>query len=86
MQLGLVIGNASSTVKHPSLQGWKLLVVRLLAADGVSADGEPVLVFDPLGAGAGDRVVVTNDGRSTREMIGHDNTPARWQVIGIQDA
>ena len=50
MQVGQVVGHATSTVKHPSLSGWKLLVVKLLAIDGKS-DGEPVLAIDSLGAG-----------------------------------
>ena len=32
MQLGRVIGTAMSTVKHPSFQGERLLVVQLEAA------------------------------------------------------
>ena len=44
MQLGLVVGTATSTVKHASLRGQKLLVVQPLMADGKarrrrSADG-----------------------------------------------
>ena len=34
------------------MQGWKLLVVQPLAADGCTPDGEPVLAVDNLGAGA----------------------------------
>jgi ethanolamine utilization protein EutN len=49
MQLGTVVGTATSTIKHPSLEGQKLLVVQLLAADGRSPDGEPVLAVDSLG-------------------------------------
>jgi ethanolamine utilization protein EutN len=79
-----VIGHATSTVKHPSMQGWKLLVVQPLAADG-SPDGEPVLAVDRLGAGRRDRVIIGSDGKSTRELIGKMNTPVRWAVLGIQD-
>lgn len=86
MQLGRVIGTATSTVRHPTLAGWKLLVVQLLAADNRSPDGEPILAIDCLGAGRFDLVVVTNDGKATREMIGNSNTPARWSVLGMQDS
>lgn len=85
MQLGLVIGTATATVKHRSLEGWKLLLVQLLAADGRSPDGEPVLAVDNLGAGRGERVMLTNDGRYTRELLKDETTPARWSVIGIED-
>ena len=86
MQLGAVIGTATSTVKHPSMQGWKLLVVQLLAADGRSADGEPVLAVDSLGAGTGETVILSSDGKGTRELLKSDTTPVRWSVMGIRDA
>ena len=85
MQLARVVGTATSTVRHPTLAGWKLLLVQPLGPDGRSADGEPILAIDRLGAGKQDLVVVTNDGKATREMIGSDNTPARWSVLGIKD-
>jgi ethanolamine utilization protein EutN len=85
MQLGNVIGTATSTVKHASLAGQKLLVVQLLAADGVAPDGEPVLAIDASGAGKGSKVIVTSDGKATREFLKSDTTPVRWSVIGIQD-
>ena len=33
MQLGLVVGTATATTRHPSMRGWKLLVVQPLLAD-----------------------------------------------------
>ena len=85
MQLGSVVGIATSTVKHPSMEGWKLLVVQLLAADGQSPDGEPVLAVDRLGAGRGEKVILTSDGKGTRELLKSDTTPVRWSVMGIPD-
>lgn len=85
MQLGSVVGIATSTVKHPSMEGWKLLVVQLLAADGNSPDGEPVLAVDRLGAGRGEKVILTSDGKGTRELLKSDTTPVRWSVMGIPD-
>jgi ethanolamine utilization protein EutN len=85
VQLGRVVGAATSVCKHPSLQGWRLLVVQPLAADGASADGEPVLAVDRLGAARGQQVVITSDGRGTRELLGSTTTPVRWSVMGIRD-
>ena len=84
MQLGKVIGHATSTVKHSSMNGWKLLVVQMLDAKG-GADGEPVLCVDNLGAGAGQRVMITSDGKAVSQMLGDDKSPVRWAVIGIAD-
>jgi ethanolamine utilization protein EutN len=83
MQLGRVLGTATSTVKHPTFDRERLIVVQLELASG-QADGEPVLVFDRLGAGRGDRVLVTNDGAVLQQMIGRE-TPGRWSVMGLPD-
>ena len=83
MQLGIVLGNAISTVKHSSLEGESLLVVQLEGVDGRD-DGEPVLCFDRMGARRGDRVLVTSDGAILQSMIGKD-TPGRWSVMGLPD-
>jgi len=85
MQIGHVIGTATSTVKHPSLTGWKLLIVQFVGTTG-DADGEPVIVFDTLGAGAGDRVLASNDGAELQRLMKTKATPARWFVAGIVDS
>jgi ethanolamine utilization protein EutN len=85
MQLARVIGTATSTIKHPTMHGWKLLIVQMLAADGRSPDGDLVITIDSLGAGPGQVVVITSDGKGTRELMQSNNTPVRWSVLGIQD-
>jgi ethanolamine utilization protein EutN len=84
MQIGRVVGHAVSTVKHGSLNGWRLLVVQLLTADG-REDGEPLLAIDSLGAGREDRVLLCNDGSEARALVGSKTSPARWFVMGICD-
>jgi ethanolamine utilization protein EutN len=84
MQLGRVMGQAVSTVKHPSLHGWRLLLVQPLTADG-NADGEPLLAIDNLGAGPAHLVILSNDGAGARALIGDKNSPARWMVLGVCD-
>ena len=83
MQLGRVIGTATSTLKHPTFEGERLLVVQLETVTG-GPDGEPVLAFDRLGARRGDLVILTNDGRALQELLG-PTTPGRWSVLGIPD-
>jgi ethanolamine utilization protein EutN len=85
MQLGVVMGTATSTVKHSSLEGWKMLVVQFYGGDGRTPDGEPVLAVDALGAGRGQRVILSSDGKGTRALLGSDTTPVRWSVVGIED-
>ncbi|MCS7304767.1 MAG: EutN/CcmL family microcompartment protein [Thermoguttaceae bacterium] len=82
---GLVIGTATATVRHPSMRGWRLLVVQAFAADGQTPDGEPILAVDSLGAGVGQWVVISSDGQGTRELLNSPTSPVRWSVIGIPD-
>jgi ethanolamine utilization protein EutN len=82
--MGTVVGHAVSTVKHPTLNGWRLLIVQCLAPDG-KPDGEPVLAADHLGAGQGDRVIVTTDAVLVRELVGAKNSPLRYTVMGLAD-
>jgi ethanolamine utilization protein EutN len=85
MQVGKVIGTATATVKHRSMEGWKLLVVQPYMVDGVTPDGDPQLAVDALGAGKGETVILSSDGKGTRELLGDDTTPVRWSVMGIAD-
>lgn len=84
MQLGQVVGHAVATVKHSSMTGWRLLVVQMLTADG-NEDGEPVLVIDSLGAGAGMRVLASNEGSGARQLMHSKDSPVRWFVMGVVD-
>ena len=84
MLVGVVEGNATSTIKHRSLRGWKMLIVQPLDLGG-RPDGDPVLAIDMIGAGRGNKVVISNDGRGAREMVKDDNSPVRWTVLGLVD-
>jgi ethanolamine utilization protein EutN len=85
MQMALVVGTAVSTAKHDSMAGSKLLVVQPQMADGKTPDGFPQVAVDGIGAGAGDQVMITSDGRGARELLQAENTPVRWTVVGIRD-
>jgi ethanolamine utilization protein EutN len=79
-----VVGHGTATVKHPSMEGWKLLVVQTLDAGG-RPDGDPILAIDSLGAGIRDTVIISSDGQGTRELVECGQTPIRWSVVGIVD-
>jgi ethanolamine utilization protein EutN len=84
MQVALVVGSAVSTVKHATMKGWKLLVVQPLSVNE-KPDGEPQLAIDSLGANVGARVMISNDGKGARELMGSKTSPVRWFVMGICD-
>jgi ethanolamine utilization protein EutN len=84
MQLGTVIGYATSTIKHPSLQGWRMAVVQMLNAVR-KPEADPVLAVDKLNAGVGQTVIINSDGKGARDLVGDEKSPVRWFVIGILD-
>lgn len=85
MLIGRVMGNATATVKHPSMKGCKLLLVKALQADEKAIEGDPILVIDTLGAGRGDMVMITSDGIAARDIVNDKASPVRWSVLGIRD-
>ena len=85
MQIAIIVGHATATVKHASMAGWKLLVAQPLTTDD-KPDGEPQLVIDNLGAGLDERVIICNDGAGTRKLMDSKNSPVRWFVMGICDS
>ena len=80
-----VIGNATATIKHESLRGYKLLVVQPYCTDGSTNDGDPLVAIDTIGAGSGQTVIITCDGHHTRELMKSDTSPVRWTVLGVSD-
>jgi len=84
MRLAVVHGRATSTVRHRSLTAAKLLICQPLGNED-KPSGDPVLAVDKLGAGAGDRVLLTSDGPGLRELLNDNKTPARWWTLGIVD-
>ncbi|HEX8984624.1 MAG TPA: EutN/CcmL family microcompartment protein [Bryobacteraceae bacterium] len=83
MFLARIDGTVTATVKHPTLEGCRLLIGRRLET-GREVSGEPLLIVDWMGAGHGSTVIVSTDGDITRARLGN-NTPARLVVAGIVD-
>jgi len=48
-------------------------------------DGEPFLAIDAVGSGIGDRVLISSDGASARELVKMRASPVRWVIVGICD-
>ncbi len=84
MFLARVEGNVVATRKHPSLEGWRLLVCQPIDAAG-AAEGVPQVAIDALGAGMHERVIISSDGLAARKAVADERSPARWMVIGLVD-
>ena len=84
MQLARVIGRAIATVKHQSVDGSKLMIVRELDSKNAPI-GIPMIAVDTIGAGSGDTVMITSDGRHAKTALNNDQAPVRWTIVGIKD-
>ena len=84
MFIARIDGSITSTVKHRSLHGVRLLIGQRLEANGREV-GEPLALIDDLGAGVGSLVLVSTDGDLAREKLRDNTTPSRMIVVGIVD-
>ena len=84
MQIARVVGNMTATRKHPSLEGWRLIICQQITQLGED-HGAPVVAIDPLGAAMHQRVIISSDGATSRKVVGDKSSPARWLITGIVD-
>jgi len=84
MILGKVIGNVVSTIKLPVYQGYKILVVQPINPKKEKS-GKSFLAIDTVQAGVGDRVLVVDEGNSSRLIMNNPTAPVRTMIVGIVD-
>ncbi len=82
MILARVMGTVVATRKDERLQGRKLLVCRPVTPEG-TADGNPLVAVDTVGAGAQEMVLLVT-GSSARMASGKE-TPVDASIVGIVD-
>ncbi|MBS3969212.1 MAG: EutN/CcmL family microcompartment protein [Clostridia bacterium] len=83
MKIGTVINSIWSTRKDESLVGVKLMIVHLHDRPR-EEDGRIIVAADLIGAGIGERVLVT-EGSSARRVQGLENSPIDAMIVGIID-
>ena len=83
MLIAKVIGTTVSTIKEPTLQGRKLLILRQSDVDGVPF-GKPYVAVDTLDAGVGD-LVLTAHGSSGRMTDITKNRPVDAVIMAVID-
>ena len=84
MLLARVEGNVVATRKHPSFEGWRLVICQPINLEG-RAEGTPQVAIDAQGAGMHERVIISSDGSAARAAVKDSKSPARWMIIGIVD-
>ncbi|HTB63518.1 MAG TPA: EutN/CcmL family microcompartment protein [Opitutales bacterium] len=84
MRLAIIRGYVTSTVKHKSLAGARLLIAQPVDQDD-KPDGAPQVVLDPLGTALHEKVILCSDGSWARTYLNDPRSPCRWWVMGIVD-
>ncbi len=84
MLLCRVEGSATSTIHHRSLRGWRLLLCQPVN-ERDEKEGSLLLALDRLGAGLHQKVIVTSDGKSIRQIVQDENSPLRFMTVGVVD-
>lgn len=84
MKLARVAGPVVSTIKHPTLEGQTLLLCDYVSPNGIET-GHYTIAVDTVGAGAGELVLILDEGSSARQIIGKKEAPVRTIVAGIVD-
>lgn len=84
MKLGRVAGTVVSTISHPIYDGRRLLMCDLLSAEGADT-GDYLICVDAVGAGAGEVVLILDEGNGARQVVGAPDAPIRAVIVGIVD-
>ncbi len=84
MLLARVEGNLTATRKHPSFEGWRLVICQPIDNAG-TPEGVPQVAIDAHGAGMHQRVIISSDGSASRAAVKDPKSPVRWMIIGIVD-
>lgn len=84
MKIGRVSGTVVSTIHHRVVEGRRLLLVDLVGFDG-EPTGEYVLAMDVVDSGAGETVLVLDEGNGARQVLADPEAPIRTVIVGIVD-
>lgn len=84
MILGRVCGTLHSTINHEFYDERRILVVDRLDREG-QPTGDYIVAVDSVDAGAGEVVMVIDEGNSARQVVDDDLAPLRSIIVGIVD-
>jgi microcompartment protein CcmK/EutM len=84
VKIGRVAGTVVATICSPVFEGRRLLMVDLLDEKGL-ATGRDLIAVDSVGAGAGETVLILDEGNGARQVLQAPDAPVRAVVVGIVD-
>jgi ethanolamine utilization protein EutN len=83
VKLGKVVGTVVSTINHPFYDARRLLICDLITLEGV-AEGY-IIAVDTVDAGAGETVLILDEGNSSRQIFDIPTGPIRSTIVGVVD-
>ena len=84
MKIGRVAGTVVATICSSALEGRRLLFVDLLDPTG-KPTGKDLIAVDAVGAGAGEMVLILDEGNGARQVLQAPDAPVRAVVVGVID-
>jgi len=84
VKIGRVAGTVVATICSPAFEGRKLLFVDLLDLEG-NETGKDLIAVDAVGAGAGETVLVLDEGNGARQVLEAPDAPIRAVIVGVID-
>ena len=85
MKIGRVWGTVVSTINTPIFEDRRLLLCDLLDLDG-EPTGAYTIAVDTVGAGAGETVLILDEGNSARQVLNREpDGEIRALVVGVVD-
>ena len=85
MTLCKVLGNVTSTAKHPAFFGHRLMVVQPLDERKRPGGTSFIAVDRVCSSGPGDLVLVNREGNGARQLLKGDRLPIRSVIVGVID-
>ena len=84
MLLAEVVGTIVATQKRAEMEGLTIQIIQPLDPRTDKASGELEVAIDVVGAGRGEKVIVTR-GSGARIAVNKDNCPIDAAIVGIVD-
>ena len=84
MKLAKVVGTVVSTINAPIFDNQRLLLCDYVEPRG-EPTGEYVIAVDVVGAGAGETVLILDEGNGARQIMDEKVAPIRAVVVGVVD-
>jgi|LSQX01.3.fsa_nt_gb ethanolamine utilization protein EutN len=84
MRTALVVGNVVSTIKHPTHESHKLMIVRPVNEKG-EFTGKEMIAVDIACSGKGDYVLIVDEGGASRIAVDNIDTVIDAVIVGVID-